>query len=114
MNKRRKIEAKTVEVMIKMYCNDHHQSTILCNDCNELVIYAQQKGESCVFGDEKPVCSQCKVHCYQPEQRKKIRDVMRYSGPKMIFRHPFMAILHLLFKRNKAKTVKEFKTQKSI
>jgi hypothetical protein len=28
--------------------------------------------------------------------RENIRDVMHYSGPRMLRRHPFLAIRHLL------------------
>jgi hypothetical protein len=28
--------------------------------------------------------------------REKIRDVMRYAGPRMLLTHPVMAIAHLL------------------
>ena len=35
-------------------------------------------------------------HCYKPEMRERIRQVMRYSGPRMITKHPVAAIRHLL------------------
>jgi hypothetical protein len=28
--------------------------------------------------------------------REKIREVMRYAGPRMIYRHPIMAVFHLI------------------
>ncbi|MBU2253077.1 MAG: nitrous oxide-stimulated promoter family protein [Proteobacteria bacterium] len=28
-----------------------------------------------------------------------IRDVMRFAGPKMLYRHPILAIRHLLVQR---------------
>jgi hypothetical protein len=40
-------------------------------------------------------CAKCPVHCYRPELRERIRAVMRYAGPRMLFRHPRLAILHL-------------------
>jgi hypothetical protein len=32
--------------------------------------------------------------------REKIINVMRYSGPRIIFHHPFIAIQHLIDKKN--------------
>ena len=36
------------------------------------------------------------VHCYQPQMREQIRQVMRYSGPRMLLYHPVLAIWHLV------------------
>ncbi len=41
-------------------------------------------------------CSKCPIHCYKPKMREHIREVMRYSGPRMIFYHPIIAIKHML------------------
>ncbi|MGO8703467.1 MAG: nitrous oxide-stimulated promoter family protein [Candidatus Brocadiia bacterium] len=30
----------------------------------------------------------------QPARRKQMREVMRYSGPRMLFRHPLSALRH--------------------
>lgn len=45
--------------------------------------------------ETKTFCSNCKVHCYRPEMREKIRVVMRYSGPRMLFCHPILALRHV-------------------
>jgi hypothetical protein len=49
--------------------------------------------------ETKTFCSNCNVHCYKPEMREKIREVMRFSDPRMIFYHPIMAIRHLIESR---------------
>ena len=46
--------------------------------------------------ETKTFCSNCKVHCYKPEMRARIQEVMRYAGPRMIFYHPLLAILHTI------------------
>ena len=46
--------------------------------------------------ETKTFCSACKVHCYRPEMREKIRAVMRWAGPRMLFVHPVLAVRHLL------------------
>ncbi len=89
-------EAATVEVMIRAYCQDRHNSDTLCADCRELLAYANKRLANCPFQENKTTCGKCSVHCYQPAMRKKIQEVMRTIGPKMILSHPLMGIMHLL------------------
>jgi len=88
-------EIKTVGIMIEIYCRHHHGSDKLCESCQELYSYARQRTLKCTFGEEKPVCGQCRIHCYKPDMKSKIRDVMKFSGPKMIYSHPILALRHL-------------------
>lgn len=90
------LEVRTVEAMILLYCRAHHGAVReLCEDCAGLLEYARERIEKCPFGKEKPVCNQCTVHCYKPESREQIKIVMRYAGPRMLLRHPLLAIRHL-------------------
>jgi len=92
-------EIKTVELMIGLYCRDHHGSKDqLCDECHDLSDYVKKRLEKCPFKNNKPKCSQCTVHCYKPDMREKIKAVMRYSGPRMIYRHPILAGKHFLNK----------------
>lgn len=101
--KRNKLERekKTLSAMLRIYCRNHHDSDgkQLCPDCLQLEEYADQRLQKCPFGQEKGPCSQCEIHCYKPEMRKRIRDVMRYSGPRMLSRHPVLALSHLINER---------------
>ncbi|APV43899.1 Nitrous oxide-stimulated promoter [Dehalogenimonas formicexedens] len=94
-------EAGTVRTMISMYCRENHGPGGLCDGCRELTEYAMERLDRCPFGEGKTVCSVCEVHCYKPEMRRRIRDAMRFAGPRMISRHPLLAINHLLHKRRK-------------
>ena len=96
---RRVRELKTIEIMVRMYCRNHHGKTPLCPECSELFDYAQRRLERCVFGDAKPNCAKCVVHCYNTDMREKIRVMMRWAGPRMLPRHPILGILHLLADR---------------
>lgn len=102
MNKR---EAKTVNKMIHMYCAAKHgTSRSLCTACDELNEYAQKRLSYCKFGNNKPTCEKCPVHCYTPQMRARIKEVMKYAGPRMILHHPFLAFSHLfkgILPRNK-------------
>ena len=69
--------------------------TPLCPQCQTLLDYALQRLERCRFGEGKPSCTRCPVHCYKPALREQIRQVMRYSGPRMLLHNPIMAIRHM-------------------
>ena len=94
MTKKITFEGKTVEAMIRMHCNSVHHRKTLCDECKKLMIYTEKRTENCRFGNEKPACKNCPVHCYSPEMKEKIREVMRSAGPKMIYKHPVMAFYH--------------------
>ena len=90
-------ERKTLEAMIRVYCHGTHGSgTGECAACAELQAYADRRLEKCPFQEEKPPCARCPIHCYQPERREQVKAVMRYSGPRMMFRHPIFALRHWL------------------
>lgn len=94
---KREKEKLIVSEMIKLYCKkQHHIKNGLCRECKELKEYAEQRSDKCPFMETKTFCSNCKVHCYKKDMREKIRQVMRFSGPRMIFYHPVMAISHLI------------------
>ena len=78
-------EVKTIQAMVEIYCRAHHgrDRDQLCEACQTLFEYAQARLGKCPFGPEKPVCANCPIHCYRPEMRDQIREVMRYSGPRM-------------------------------
>ena len=96
INDKREREKRLVCQMIALYCRKNHGGKTLCADCRELSEYACSRSEKCPFMENKTFCSNCRVHCYKPEMREKIRLVMRFSGPRMIFWHPITAIRHVI------------------
>lgn len=99
---RMKRESKTIEAMIRIYCRDHHvDGRDLCTDCDELLDYARFRLDKCPFQEDKTTCANCPIHCYKPDMRKKVRAVMRYSGPRMLLRHPILTLFHFLDGRRK-------------
>ena len=64
----------------------------------ELLRYAERRLTHCKFGEQKPACKRCPIHCYRSDMRAKIREVMRWAGPRMIIYDPVAAIKHLLNK----------------
>lgn len=94
---KREYEKEIVSQMIALYCKKQHKTKHgLCQACQELDAYAKQRSDKCPFMETKTFCSNCKVHCYKPEMRERIRAVMRFSGPRMIFYHPVTAVRHLI------------------
>lgn len=94
---KRQREKQMVSQMITLYCRrTHHTRKALCPDCAALNQYACARSDRCPFMETKTFCSNCRVHCYKPDMREKIRIVMRFSGPRMIFYHPVAAIRHVV------------------
>lgn len=86
-----------MQKMIDVYCRGRHgTSGDLCDTCRELLDYAFLRLEKCPFGERKPTCAKCPIHCYQPQRREQVKDVMRYAGPRMLLRHPIFTIRHYL------------------
>ncbi len=104
IKEKRKKEQRVVEEMIRLYCRKNHKEHWktgesqgqLCPFCQELADYARFRSQKCPFMEHKTFCANCKVHCYKPQMREQIRIVMRFSGPRMLFWHPGMAIWHLV------------------
>jgi hypothetical protein len=90
-------EKQTVRAMIRLYCRAHHGGGDgLCADCREVLDYAFCRLDRCPFGAEKTTCARCPIHCYKPSMREQARRVMRYAGPRMLWRHPVLAVRHWL------------------
>jgi hypothetical protein len=90
-------ERNTVAAMIRIYCRGRHETrNALCNDCNDLLDYARRRLDKCPFQEGKTSCGNCRIHCYKTDMREKIRDVMRYAGPRMLYRHPLLAFYHAI------------------
>ena len=105
---KRKREKEMVSDMILLYCRTQHKSlrkttglgkTDLCPECADLEAYARMRSDKCPFMETKTFCSNCRVHCYKPDMRERIRVVMHFSGPRMLFVHPVAAIRHVIESR---------------
>ncbi len=96
-SKRMAREQRTVAAMLRLYCHAHHQPTgELCDECQALLAYAESRLQRCPYQGAKPTCARCPTHCYRRDMRQRIRAVMRYAGPRMIWHHPLLAVQHLL------------------
>ncbi len=97
--KRIKTEKLIIRQLIEVYCRGvHHSPSGLCDECQDLYRYTLERIDKCFFGIDKPTCQNCPVHCYGKERKQQVIKVMRYAGPKMPYKHPLSAIIHV---RNK-------------
>jgi len=101
---------------IKIYCSHRHKDAPrepwvnrggfevdlgveppeLCADCSDLLSYSVARRNHCPQ-DPKPTCKNCEIHCYAPEYRSRIREVMRFSGKRLILHGRLDLLLHYLF-----------------
>ena len=100
MGARRDREKRVVAFMIGHYCGKRHRHTLrdedgLCEECRSLLSYAHSRLDDCRFGDAKPACVKCPVHCYGRSRREAIRRVMAYTGPRMFYLMPREYLRHL-------------------
>ena len=93
-------EKEVVSKMITIYCRSKHKSGKgLCEECEILKTYAMQRLDRCPFGEGKPTCGSCTIHCYKKDMRERIKLVMRFAGPRMIFIHPVATVRHMIRER---------------
>ncbi len=106
-----KKDERTLVAMARIYCRGHRhvvgstaESTEngLCEECSQAIRYALERTSRCPH-EHKGTCDTCTIQCYKPAMRAEIRKIMAYSGPRMLFRHPAMAIRHLAKKRRSKK-----------
>ncbi len=123
ISEKREKEKQLMKTMITIYCHGHkhrntqklrkdgkntkietspslklqQQNNGLCEECETLLLYSYNKINRCPFMETKTFCNNCHVHCYQKEQREKIKEVMRFAGPRMLYRHPVVAIKHAYY-----------------
>ena len=94
---------------VRVYCRAKHdgqvgfavedidgKETHLCHDCAVLVAYALEKRRKCPL-DPKPSCKHCHIHCYSKDYRAKIREIMGFSGRRMIMRGRLDYLWHYFF-----------------
>jgi hypothetical protein len=109
-------DLKILARFIELFCHDRHDRkavgevtvpeilqqakgspTTICLACADLLEHGMKKRGACPL-DPKPTCKNCHVHCYTPAQRQKVREIMAYSGKKMILRGRLDYLWHYFIK----------------
>jgi hypothetical protein len=109
-------EQLTISKMIGMYCSAHHDTSdsVLCTQCREFQDYAEARLRKCPYGEDKPTCANCPIHCYKPARKAQASEIMRYAGPRMLLRHPLLAFTHQLDGFRKARHPRELTRQQRM
>lgn len=96
--KRIERERKTIKVLVRLYCKDHHRGDgrVLCDACDTFLQYANKRLSRCPYQSQKPTCANCPIHCYKKDMQEQARAIMRYSGPRLLFSHPILALMHVI------------------
>jgi hypothetical protein len=91
-------DIKVLAAFVGTYCRGRHKSRKgeLCADCSALLNYARMKRQNCPL-DPKPECKHCPIHCYGKNQRAAIREVMGYSGRRLLLRGRLDLLWHYFF-----------------
>jgi hypothetical protein len=96
------------ERMIRLYCHDRHATKDdLCAECANLLEYVKARVARCPYGEDKPTCRCCPIHCYRPAERERIKEVMRHSGPRLLLRGDIGAVMHMLHDRKPVPELKK-------
>ena len=66
----------------------------LCPSCREAIMSTLERASSCPNGHSGN-CQDCSIKCQRGESQKRIKEIMRYSAPRMAIRHPLMTIEYL-------------------
>ena len=82
--------------MIALYCRHKLGMQQMNEEYCILEEYAHKRLTCCKFGEKKPACKNCPLHCYKPSMREQIREIMRWAGPRTLFYDPIAALRHLL------------------
>lgn len=110
-------EYRTMECMVGIWCAQHHGKAVRherpCAECRNFLAYAARRLEKCPYGEAKPTCAKCPIHCYKRAQREQAREIMRFAGPRMTFRHPWLALMHVLDKVRKVDHPMEIRRRKT-
>lgn len=104
-------DIRLIAKFVEVYCNDKHSTiprltitlpgevgqTSLCSECAEFMEYATNRRLNCPLEDEKPTCKHCRIHCYDKTRREKVREIMAYSGRKLLMRGRLDYLWHYFF-----------------
>lgn len=94
-NPRLRRERRTIAAMFLIFCQHHHGAgRALCAQCQQDLDYCFRRIDKCPYGENKPTCKNCVTHCYSAAMQERVRQIMRFAGPRMLARHPVLTLWH--------------------
>lgn len=111
INKQKKKDIRLIAKFVEVYCAGKHGNAErhahhvpagsgirqLCHHCADFMDYAVARRLNCPLEAEKPTCKRCRIHCYAKAQREQVREIMAYSGRRLIMRGRLDYLWHYLF-----------------
>lgn len=99
-------DRRTLEAIGRIFCSNHHEGVKdaagLCPSCRSTIDDTLERAAACPYGHDTN-CEDCHVHCQRGEAQVRIREIMRYSAPRMAIQHPVMTLEYLRKKRKARK-----------
>lgn len=114
LTRKERKDLKVLALFTAVYCRTHHgggsrlepaerelrglglERHRLCGQCRDFLHYALTRRLRCRL-DPKPVCKHCRIHCYRPGHRERVREIMRFAGRRLIMRGRFDLLWHYFF-----------------
>lgn len=114
LTRRERKDLRVLALFTAIWCRAHHGQTAppaainpelaalglgryrLCDDCREFLLYACTRRIKCPL-DPKPACKHCHIHCYRAGHREKVREIMRFSGKRLLLRGRLDLLWHYFF-----------------
>lgn len=67
--------------MIELYYRHRLKVDTMPEEYQHLAEFACRRLDHCRYGENKTACKDFPTHCYAPNERELIREVMRWVGP---------------------------------
>lgn len=92
-------DRRTLEAIGSIYCRGHHPGVAkdtggLCPACRGTIEQTLDRAAACPYGHGHN-CEDCETHCQRGEAQQRIKAIMAYAAPRMVFRHPLMTLEYL-------------------
>lgn len=111
LTRQQKKDVRLIGKFVEVYCVGKHGAVDrlpfplpenlgemkICSGCAEFMQYAITKRLKCPLEVEKPSCKHCRIHCYGKEERDMVREIMAYSGRKLLLRGRLDYVWHYFF-----------------
>jgi len=111
LTKLQKKDIRLIGKFVEVYCNGKHGAVDrnpfnlpaemgerrLCLECSAFMQYAVTRRIKCPLEAEKPSCKHCRTHCYNKANLAKVKEIMAYSGMKLMLRGRLDYIWHYFF-----------------
>ncbi len=111
LSKQQKKDIRLIGKFVEVYCSGKHGTLErqpfklpaglgerrVCSECAAFMEYAVTKRIKCPLEAEKPSCKHCRIHCYGRVQREKVREIMSYSGRKLMMQGRLDYVWHYFF-----------------